>query len=70
MRAEVLTKFGWRLAEDTFEHAVELRERLKTYVVADLADSMAWIQQLRLCVLQPHPRDAQILVFTFTPTKR
>ena len=25
-RAEVLAKFGWRLAKDAFEHAVELRE--------------------------------------------
>ena len=56
-RAEVLAKFGWRLAEDAFEHAVELRERLKTDVVGDLADSAARIQELRFCVLQPHPRD-------------
>ena len=43
-RAEVLAKFGWRLAEDAFEHAVELGERLKTHVVGDLADPTARIQ--------------------------
>ena len=53
----MLAKFGWRLAKDAFEHAVELRERLKTDIVGDLADSAARIQKLRLCVLQPHPRD-------------
>jgi hypothetical protein len=32
-------EFSRRLAEDAFEHAIELRKRLETYVVGDFANA-------------------------------
>lgn len=50
-------KFSGRLTEHAFEHAVELRERLESYVVSDFADATVWIQKLRARVLETHARD-------------
>ena len=54
-RTEVRTKFGRRLAENSFEHPVKLRERLKSDIVGDLADSPARVEQLRTRVFKPDP---------------
>ncbi len=50
-------EFSGGLAEDAFEHAVELGERLKPDVVRDFADAAAWIQKLGLGVFQADPGD-------------
>ncbi len=54
---DMLAKFGGRLAEDAFEHAIELGERLKADVVGDFADSSVGIQKLGPCVLKPDARN-------------
>ena len=46
IRRYLRAKFGWRLAENAFEHPVELRERLKTDIVSHFTDAAVRIQQL------------------------
>ena len=50
-------KFSWRLAKNPFECAIELRERLKAYVVCDLADAEIWVQQPGSRIFKAHTRD-------------
>ena len=42
-RVEIGAEFGGRLAENAFEHAIELGQRLEPDVVSDLADPPARI---------------------------
>jgi hypothetical protein len=45
------------LSKDSFECAIELRERLKPHVVGDFADAQIRIQQPVAGVFQAHARD-------------
>jgi len=50
-------EFGGRLTKNSFERAIELRERLKADVVCNLADAEIRIQQPVSRVFQAHTRD-------------
>src|SRR5208283_2875620 len=49
--------FRWRLAEESFENAVEMRQRLTTDFVGDVADPQVGIEQQVFRFLNPHARD-------------
>ena len=57
IRRYLRAKFGRRLAENAFEHPVELRQRLKTDIVSDFTDATIRIQELCAGILQSHASD-------------
>ncbi len=50
-------ELGGGLTKNPFECAIELRQRLKAYVVRNLADAEIWVQQPGSRVFQAHTRD-------------
>ena len=46
-----------RLPDDLAENAIEMGERLETYVVGDFANAPIRIDQQRLCFLDPNSRE-------------
>ena len=53
-RAQLLPVFGGRLAEDSFEHAVEMRQGLEADFKRDFADAQIGIEQQVFGLLDPH----------------
>src|SRR2546423_9242060 len=54
---EIRAELSRRLAEDAYEHPIELGQRLEPDVVSDFANAPAWIQQLGLRIFEADPRN-------------
>lgn len=56
-RRNARAEIGGGLAEDAFECAVELRERLEPHIVSNFADAQVWIQKPGPRIFQPDAGD-------------
>lgn len=52
-----LTEFAGGLTKNAFESTIELRERLESHVVGNLADAKIRVQQPAPRVFEAHARD-------------